>query len=471
MGPVTPSYQEIADRLKQAEEIIGVLRCGQADAIIGDHNVLLLRLREVQEQLQHNSEVFKQSLTGAKVSVAHLDRDLRCTWVFNPTAGFPDEAILTTHGDQQRLTPGPALAPIAREVLEKGVTIRKELSVAREDGRLVFDATFSPRRDAHGEIVGLTCVATDITEYKLLEDELNHYRLRLEQLTGPGPLPAAPAPEPPGPERRDVATLLRAEREAQQAREQLDRRRMLSIQADRLRAIGEMSAGMIHEFSQPLHAIRATAESQAINLERGRDPDPARLKEAMDLIIGQADRMTYIMEHVRRFARGSEDLALEPLEINEVIQESMTIVDFQLKRPGIKIGLDLAPKLPPVLANAYSLEEVILNLVANARDAMIDKLSTEPDTAAEIDLSTALAVEDGRAFVQIIVRDRGVGIPEHVLPHIFLPFFTTKDPAHGTGLGLSISRSIVERFHGDIAAASVPGQGATVTVSLPAADL
>jgi signal transduction histidine kinase len=128
----------------------------------------------------------------------------------------------------------------------------------------------------------------------------------------------------------------------------------------------------------------------------------------------------------------------------------------------------LAENLPPVLANPFSLEEVVLNLIINARDAVEERLEVNSsDAPFRVLLRTFLEQESESRQLKIEVVDWGVGIPEDILPSVFDPFFTTKEPNQGTGLGLSISQSIIEHFEGTIDIQSTLGQGTTVTISLP----
>jgi polar amino acid transport system substrate-binding protein len=130
---------------------------------------------------------------------------------------------------------------------------------------------------------------------------------------------------------------------------------------------------------------------------------------------------------------------------------------------------ELEDDLPEVSANPFSLEEVVLNLISNARDATAERLKQAPGAApARIVLATRAEPAGDQLQVVVEVTDQGVGIPPEMLARVFDPFFTTKSPEKGTGLGLSISKSIVESFGGAIRIRSTPGSGTTVSVFLPA---
>ena len=230
-----------------------------------------------------------------------------------------------------------------------------------------------------------------------------------------------------------------------------------------------MAAGIAHELNQPLSGVRGIAEHILIGMGRQWDLSPEKLQEKLQLIIEQSDRMTHVIEHVRTFARGADNLDLIPVKVNEVIESSTGLIGTQLKSRGVNLAHHLAPDLPEVMANPFSLEEVVLNLIANARDAVEDKMQqTPPLTPPQILIRSLRSGNGARRRVHIEVSDEGTGIPREILGKVFDPFFTTKDPDTGTGLGLAISRSIVEGFGGTIQIDSRPGEGTAVTVSLPA---
>ena len=160
---------------------------------------------------------------------------------------------------------------------------------------------------------------------------------------------------------------------------------------------------------------------------------------------------------------------LHPVEVDVVVRAATGMLGAQFLSRGLELECEFAEALPLVSANPFSLEEVVINLMLNARDAVEERLETGSDSARpRVLLRTLLDREGPLEQVKIEVIDSGVGIPPDILPKVFDPFFTTKEPDKGTGLGLSISKSIVERFGGTIRIQSMPGRGTTVTISLPA---
>ena len=249
---------------------------------------------------------------------------------------------------------------------------------------------------------------------------------------------------------------------------EIERQRVLRMRSDRLRSLGEMAAGMAHELNQPLVGVRGIAEHLIIGLERGWETPEERLREKLERIIEQAERMSHIIEHVRLFAREAASPELRQVQVNEVVESAMRLLSEQLRSRGLELRVTLDPDLPKVMANPFSLEEVIINVLVNARDAVEDRLRLEPEGArARIAVETHVRHVRGRGVAEIRITDWGMGIPAKVKANVFDPFFTTKDPDKGTGLGLSISKTIIEQVGGAIELESSEGHGTTVILSLP----
>jgi C4-dicarboxylate-specific signal transduction histidine kinase len=198
-------------------------------------------------------------------------------------------------------------------------------------------------------------------------------------------------------------------------------------------------------------------------MEEGWDVKQEDMAKEMSTIIEQADRMTHIIEHVRMFAREAGKAERAPVQVNEVVMSAVGL-ENQLRSHGITLDYELAENLPAVEANAFSLEEVILNLMNNSLDAMMDE-SGQQVSGSRLKLRTAMAEDAPLVIVE--VQDSGSGIDPDVIEKVFDPFFTTKGPDKGTGLGLAVSRSLVEELGGRIEIHSQPDHGTTVTVSLP----
>jgi histidine kinase len=184
----------------------------------------------------------------------------------------------------------------------------------------------------------------------------------------------------------------------------------------------------------------------------------------LDKVDRNIDRATNIINHMRQFARKS-DLEMEKVRINDVIASAFEIFSQQLKVRGIEVVWDLQKSLPPVQADPSRLEQVFINLLLNARDAIEEHWASASSGAGD----KVITIRSYRKARQVCceVQDTGAGIPEAIAEKIFEPFFTTKEVGKGTGLGLSISYGIVKDCRGSIEAVALPEGGTTFVVCLP----
>jgi PAS domain S-box-containing protein len=224
------------------------------------------------------------------------------------------------------------------------------------------------------------------------------------------------------------------------------------IQSEKLIVIGTLAAGVAHELNQPLMVIRGYTQILLSNHQN--DPE---LKDSLKRIEGQTTRMMKIIQHLRDFSRGSTGMK-EPLSLNQIIENAFTLLNQQLKAHNIEVIKELAQDLPQIKADANQLEQVIINLIVNARDALDQK------GGGEIKVVSRFKKPDK---VEVLVSDTGIGIPLHIKNHIFEPFFTTKEAGKGTGLGLSISQRIIKDHGGDISVTSTEGKGTTFVLTFP----
>ena len=238
------------------------------------------------------------------------------------------------------------------------------------------------------------------------------------------------------------------------------------IQASKMATLGEMSAGVAHELNQPLNAIRIGGDLLKKIVERGEVLEPELTGQVSREIGAQVERAASIINHLREFGRKSEPDELEKVFINKPITDVFTVLGQQLKLKQIKVNLDLDETLPPVYGVSNRLEQVFINLVMNARDAIEEMLEKGSEKERDGLLTIRTYQEKGR--VVAVVRDNGNGMPERVKEKIFEPFFTTKDVGRGTGLGLSISYGIIKDYDGTIEVESMPGSGTTFKITFPA---
>jgi signal transduction histidine kinase len=296
------------------------------------------------------------------------------------------------------------------DTLVKGEVWHGHFMNKRKDGTIYEeDASITPIRDAAGQIVNYVAVKRDVTHEVQLEDQLR--------------------------------------------------------QAQKMEAVGQLAGGVAHDFNNMLVVIRVNAELLLMDEEKLG----AGAREGLKHVIGAAERAANLTRQLLIFSR-KQAMQSQPLALNDLI-ENLTRMLKRVVREDIRLECRYAAELPFIQADPGMLEQVVLNLVVNARDAMPKGghllIATE---GARVDEGYARANREARAgeFVCLVVSDTGTGIaPEH-LQRIFEPFFTTKDVGKGTGLGLATVYGIVQQHQGWIEVSSRLGEGTTVKIFLPA---
>ncbi len=231
------------------------------------------------------------------------------------------------------------------------------------------------------------------------------------------------------------------------------------LQSAKLASIGEISAGLAHELNQPLGAIKLSAEF-AHELMGESKVDDKKVIAKLERIIGQVDRAAKIINHLKVFSRQGEH-EFSQTDMNWVVEESFVLLAEILKMANITLTLELASDLPKVNCDYIQIEQVLTNLVTNARDAM------EESDDKRLIVRSYLSGDN----VCVDVQDRGKGMSESLVAKIFDPFFTTKEVGKGTGLGMSISYGIIQEHGGMLLVSSEEGQGSCFTLSLPQIQL
>jgi len=227
------------------------------------------------------------------------------------------------------------------------------------------------------------------------------------------------------------------------------------VQSEKMAAFGQLGAGIAHEIKNPLAGILGLTQ---LSLRKIEQDSP--LAKNLSIIEKETNRCTTIIQNLLRFAR-QEKVAFEEVEINRVVEDSMAIVEHQLEMNRVSLKKNLAPDLPLISGNANQIQQVLINLMINAQQAMEGRSG---------DVSVKTSNHNSR-YIQIQVRDTGPGIPEDLQAKIFEPFFTTKDVGKGTGLGLSVSYGIIQDHGGDIQVKSALGKGTAFNISLPLSSL
>jgi histidine kinase len=236
------------------------------------------------------------------------------------------------------------------------------------------------------------------------------------------------------------------------------------IQASKMATLGEMATGVAHELNQPLAVIK-TASSYFMKKIKKKQPIKDDILFTMSAEIdSHVDRAAKIINHMRQFGRKSVQ-KLDEIQLNDVLKSSFEIFSQQLKVRGIDVAWELEPDLPLVMADADRLEQVFINLLINARDAIEEKWEDQPQHPEPKKITLRTRSNGGRICVE--VQDTGKGIPASISEKIFEPFFTTKEVGKGTGLGLAISYRIVQDLGGNIRLASREGEGALFVITFP----
>jgi len=247
--------------------------------------------------------------------------------------------------------------------------------------------------------------------------------------------------------------------EEKRLRADLQRTQASLVQTMKLRALGDLVSGVAHEVNNPLMA----ATTLVYLMETSPCPDGCPNRERISVLRRCNERIAKIVEHLKEFSRQTRH-EKRLLSVNVPLENALLLVGQQLLGRGVEVRKDLDPQLPDVHGDENALEQVFLNLIGNARDAMEGGAGERVLT-----LRTAAATLAGQPAVAVEVRDTGPGIPEEILDKIFEPFFTTKEVGKGTGLGLSISYGIIEDHGGQIEALNGPPAGTLFRVLLPAA--
>ena len=250
--------------------------------------------------------------------------------------------------------------------------------------------------------------------------------------------------------RETTAEMQRRERELRDKQEQL-------VQAGKLATLGELTTGVAHELNNPLNNIGLFV-GNAVDLIELAVTEKGQIVRELGHAMQQVSKATEIISHLRTFGRAAP-VSREPISLRQVIERALSLMREQLRLREIEVTVDLGPEEPVVLGNAIQLEQVFINLLTNARDAVAEA----PRKAIRIAGST------GSGAVDVSLADSGHGIPPGLERRIFDPFFTTKEVGKGTGLGLSITYGIINEHGGTISVVSPPGEGATFLIHLPLA--
>ena len=405
----------------------------------------------------------EETWNAAGVPTAIADRDgvvfLSAVkdWLYRPLAPLPTDAL--SRLAETRTYDGVALAD-ATPLLDGG-TARADLWLPGPDGETLMARTVPIAADgwrvisaapiagavsaALGWAVGAALLAMAGTGLAhILNQRRQLVQLRLRQ----GALLEARVAERTRELAHEIDARRKTEADLRAAQESL-------VHTEKMAALGRMSAAIVHEISQPLAAMEATLAAAEISAERDTAKTGSRIGRARALI----RRMQRTTKHLKSFSRKDTN-TLTLVDLNKVVENALELVAPRAKVVGVTPVFEPATPAPEVMAGAVRLEQVCLNLLLNALDAV------EGRDGAEVRISTATS--EGSAMIAVI--DTGTGIAPEDIVRVTEPFFSTKIGGEGLGLGLSISQAIVTEFGGRIDIASNPAEMTRVTVTLPLVD-
>ena len=235
------------------------------------------------------------------------------------------------------------------------------------------------------------------------------------------------------------------------------------IHSDRMSTLGEMAAGIAHEINQPLNIISLAMDKILFETARTEIVNVEFLKIKSDKIFENITRIRDIIDHVRAYSRSQEDFVPIAFDINSSIVNASSMIVEQFKHHGINLNLQLEPGIPQIVGNTYKFEQVILNLLANAKDAVTEKKSQQQD----IEMQVGIRSWHENQWIFVDVMDNGTGINKDDIHNVMLPFYTTKEEGKGTGLGLSICYQIIKEMNGTIEITSDSTLGTKFQLVLP----
>ena len=391
----------IVTALKDASgKILGFLEIARD---ITEKLALEKELRETKDYLENivQSSVDAIVTTDPKGRITFINRAME------EMVGLSRDQIISLPISQLYINGLAEARKIMAVLREKGSLKNYETGMTRNGRAVPILTSASLLRDETGKIIGTLGVFKDLTEKKKLEEELKKTQAHL-------------------------------------------------IQAGKMRALGELVAGVAHELNNPLMAA-----DTFLHVIREHLPEEDENRHRVDLIQKCNERIAKIINHLRDFSRQSR-FDFHQIEVNEPVENALLITGQQLLNHNIRIVKNFQPDIPKIWGDANQLEQVFLNLISNAKDAM-----ERGKHKRELTISTALIRHNGWKDVQISVKDTGTGIPEENVEKIFEPFFSTKEVGKGSGLGLSICYGIIEAHGGKIEVESKVDEGATFRVILP----
>ena len=269
------------------------------------------------------------------------------------------------------------------------------------------------------------------------------------------------------------ATAEKATKSEIQKAKELEQVQARLFQSSKLATLGEMSTGIAHEINQPLAGIALIVKNTSMLLAKNK-LSVSNIKKDIKDIESMIQRISKIIYHIRVFA-GQESMDFTNVNIHNTLEASLNLLREQLRQHNIKIIFNFSLNLPEIIGEPYQLEQVWINLIINARDAIETKKTKMSKDGSEfkgqINIKTKLRELKAKQFVEINVSDNGTGLNETQREKAFEPFFTSKEVGQGIGLGLPISYGIIKKHKGTIELKNQQAEGTSITVLLPIGEI
>ena len=370
----------------------------------------IAKQKQTEQQPRVSEMLLKMAIKTSPLGivVAHIDRDLKYTWIYKAHSDFKSEDVLGKRDDEITKNEGTIrLRELKRRVIESGVGEQDIITFPVSDGPLIYKISAQPLFDDSGRLIGASTVSVDITE-------------QIERM-------------------QNLST------ELQDAQEQL-------IREEKLIALGKLAGLLGHEIKTPMSVIKHSFEFLRIQLDRGAD---VKIRKHLNIVHEKLDTIDKTIDDILDFAR-TKDLHSIEIDPEKLVEDTLRDIPVPA---NIKIAHDFRSGLPHVTVDETQIQRAFHNIISNAIDAM--------DEGGTLTVSTNKQIDDnaGHEFVTIAFQDTGEGISPDQVEKVFEPLFSTK--VKGTGLGLVACENVIHAHGGSIEVSSEQGKGSTFVVRLP----